>query len=89
MEISTESRAIGSSRQPIAALIREVAGAAMAAALGGVLVGGLGGRIAMRLSAIVNPSMTGRISENGDRIGSVTPDGTFEAMTSGGADGQA
>jgi len=84
MEISTESTAIESSRQPIAALIREVAGAAMAPALGGVLVGGLGGRIAMRLSAVVNPSMTGRISENGNRIGSVTPDGTFALVLFGG-----
>jgi hypothetical protein len=38
----------------------------------------------MRISAIANPSMTGRISENGNRIGSVTPDGTLALVLFGG-----
>ncbi len=83
MELTTETPSVVQ-REPIALLVREIAGAAMAAALGGVLMGGVGGRIAMRVSAIVNPSMTGRISENGNRIGSVTPDGTLALILFGG-----
>lgn len=72
-------------RQSIALLARELAASGMSALLAGVAVGGVGGRLAMRISAIVNPSMTGRISDAGNRIGSVTPGGTLALVIFGGA----
>lgn len=71
-------------RTRLALLVREIAASGMAALAAAVVAGGLGGRLAMRLSAIINPAMTGRLSDNGNRIGSVTTDGTIGLILFGG-----
>lgn len=46
--------------------------------IGGVLVGGVLGRIVMRISAVAaGPEMVGRLTENGNRVGEFTIGGTI------------
>ena len=71
-------------RAPANLLIREIAASGLAAALAGVLVGGIGGRLAMRVSALLNPSLSGAVSENGNRIGDITAEGTIALVLFGG-----
>ena len=59
-------------------VFRRVALLGMASFVSGILVGGVGGRIVMRLSAIAaGPEMVGRITENGNRVGEFTIAGTI------------
>lgn len=62
-----------------AAPLREVSVAAIAGGLAGMLVGGLGGRVAMRVSgAMSDPSMVGgAVTNNGNVLGEITLQGTF------------
>lgn len=56
---------------------RHVALLGLASVASGVLVGGVGGRIVMRISAIAaGPEVAGRLTENGNRIGEFTLGGT-------------
>ncbi|MBW3618942.1 MAG: hypothetical protein KY461_01745, partial [Actinobacteria bacterium] len=57
----------------IVAAGRRFAAISLAGALSGVLVGGVGGRLAMLLIARLNPQATGRISDDGFRMGTFTP----------------
>lgn len=59
--------------------LREVSNAAIAGGLAGMLVGGLLGRVAMRISgAMSDPSMVGRaVTDNGFVLGEITIDGTI------------
>ncbi len=53
----------------------------VASAITGVVVGGLGGRLAMRLSAIAaDASRIGMITDNGNRVGDITVQGTLALM---------
>lgn len=59
-------------------LVRHVAVVGLAGIGTGVLVGGLGGRVAMRISAIVAPDyVTGAFTEGGNRVGDITIGGTL------------
>ena len=69
---------------PVTVLIREVAASGLAAAFAGLIAGGLGGRLVMRISALVNPSLAGALSENGNAIGEITADGTLQLVLFGG-----
>lgn len=60
--------------------LRTVAAGSAAGALLGVLVGGVGGRSAMALLAAQNPEDTGRISDDGFRIGQFTVGGTIQLL---------
>lgn len=61
-------------RPAILRLSSSVAGALIA----GIVVGGLGGRLVMRLSAIAaDDSRIGMVTENGNRVGDITGPGTL------------
>ncbi len=65
-------------------LIRSTAISGITGALTGVLVGGIGGRIVMRISALVaGESARGAITDNGDRVGDFTIEGTLEVLANG------
>ena len=61
---------------PLAAIVRDIARGGLAGAVVGLVVAGLGGRVVMRLAAILVPSAAGAITENGNRIGELTLAGT-------------
>ncbi len=66
--------------------IRRIAVQGVCGVVAGVVVGGIGGRIAMRLSALAaGNEVVGRITENGNRIGVISLDGTIELIVFGGA----
>jgi hypothetical protein len=51
----------------------------------GIVIGGVGGRIVMRLIAIIiGPAFTGRITDNGNVVGHITLDGTLGLILFGG-----
>ena len=57
----------------ISSLVRHAAVAGIAGVISGVVVGGLGGRLVMRFSAIAGPEgVTGVPTSNGNRIGDIT-----------------
>jgi hypothetical protein len=59
-------------------LARHVALLGLATVVSGILIGGVAGRIVMRVSALAaGPEMVGRITENGNRIGEFTVGGTL------------
>ena len=60
--------------------MRKVAAASASGAVLGVLVGGVGGRLGMALLAAQNPEATGRISDDGFRIGQFTLGGTIQLL---------
>ncbi len=57
--------------------VRWIAIRGLAAAAAGVLVLGVGGRLVMFASRLLHPDAVGRITENGNRIGEFTFDGTI------------
>ena len=60
------------------AIGRHVALATLAGLIGGVLVGGVLGRVAMRISGLAaGPSMVGVHTSNGNRVGDITLAGTI------------
>lgn len=63
--------------------VRTLAPITVAGALLGVLVGGIGGRLAMRLLAAVNPDATGRTSDDGFTIGQFTMSETGGLLLTG------
>lgn len=65
-------------------LVRSVALGGLAGAIAGVVVLGVGGRFVMFVSRLLHPEALGRITENGNRIGEFTVDGTIELIVFGG-----
>ena len=57
---------------PSREILRDIARGGFAGAIVGVVVAGLGGRLVMRLAAILQPGAVGALSENGNRIGDIT-----------------
>jgi len=53
-------------------ITREIARGGLAGLIVGIVVAGFGGRLAMRLAALVVPGATGSFTENGNRIGDIT-----------------
>lgn len=68
---------------PIEASFRALGRSASAGVLAGLLVGGLGGRVVMRISAIAADS-DGLITEGGNRVGDITVGGTIALVIFGG-----
>lgn len=62
---------------------RKLGAAVLAGGLLGLLVGGVGSRLGMMLLAILNPHATGRMSDDGFRIGQLTGSGTFNLLLVG------
>ena len=58
-------------------ILRDIARGGLAGLAVGVVVGGFGGRIAMRLIALLIPEATGSSTENGNRIGDITLGGSL------------
>jgi hypothetical protein len=53
----------------------------IASVVAAIVDGGLGGRLPMRLSALAaGPDMVGRITDNSNRIGTISVDGTLELI---------
>jgi hypothetical protein len=59
---------------------RRLAAITAAGALSGLLIGGVGGRLAMMLLAVRNPRATGVISDDGFQIGRFTMSGTLNLL---------
>lgn len=62
---------------PANEILREITRGGVAGLIAGVLVAGIGGRLVMRLAALLVPESVGRFTENGNRIGDITLGGTF------------
>jgi hypothetical protein len=62
---------------PTGEVLRDIARGGISGAIVGIVVGGLGGRLLMRLVAILHPDAVGEITENGNRIGDITLGGTL------------
>lgn len=80
--ITAGTRAVAPVREqtefsPTGEVLRDIARGGIAGVLVGIVVGGLGGRIVMRLAAILHPDAVGALTENGNRIGDITPGGTL------------
>jgi hypothetical protein len=65
---------------PPGEVLRDIARGGLAGLIAGVLVGGLGGRIVMRLAALIVPSSAGAFTENGNRIGAITLEGSLALL---------
>lgn len=68
----------------LAALFREIARGGIASAVAGLVVGGVGGRLIMTIAAVLSPEATGFGTENGERIGTFTANGTLALLFFGG-----
>ena len=53
-------------------ILRDITRGGLAGLVVGILVAGIGGRLVMRLAALLVPSATGALTENGNRIGEIT-----------------
>ncbi len=60
-----------------AGLLRHIARGGLAALMTGVLLGGVGGRLAMRLSALIDPASRGKMTAGGAVVGEFTLSGTL------------
>lgn len=65
-------------------VLREVVATALAGLVTGILVLGLGGRLVMRAATLLDPDAIGRFTENGNRIGDVTLEGSVALILFGG-----
>lgn len=63
--------------RPAFEILRDIARGGIAGVLTGLLVAGIGGRLTMRLAALIVPESLGRFTENGNRIGDITAGGTL------------
>ena len=64
----------------IGTLSRDLFRGGLAGLICGIVFFGLGGRVLMRVSALLNPEQQGQRTENGNVIGEVTLDGTLELI---------
>ena len=62
---------------PWGAIWRDIARGGLGGLAVGIVVGGLGGRIAMRIVALLIPDAFGSFTENGNRIGDITLEGSL------------
>jgi hypothetical protein len=74
MRPTARTRSIG---DDVAAALRMTALAVVAAGIAGVLVGGFGSRIVMRIAALAAPEARGLLTENGNVVGEFTLAGTI------------
>lgn len=62
---------------PTLEVFREITRGGLAGLVVGVLLAGIGGRLVMRLAALLVPSADGALTENGNRIGDITLGGSL------------
>lgn len=60
--------------------VRALVGCLGAGLLVGIIVAGLGSRLAMRLVAAANPDADGTLTENGNVVGEITLEGTLDLV---------
>jgi hypothetical protein len=58
-------------------VLRDIARGGISGVVAGIVVGGLGGRLVMRIAALLHPDAAGALTENGNRIGEITLGGTL------------
>ena len=58
-------------------VLRDITRGGLAGLIAGIVLAGIGGRIVMRFAALLVPEATGKFTENGNRIGAITFDGTL------------
>ncbi len=68
---------------PTGEVLRDIARGGISGAIVGIVVGGLGGRVVMRVVAILHPDAVGALTENGNRIGDITIGGTLSLVLFG------
>jgi hypothetical protein len=68
----------------LAEVLRDIARGGYAGAIAGLVIGGLGGRVVMRIAAAINPDATGMRTDNGELIGAITVNGTLALLVFGG-----
>jgi hypothetical protein len=68
-------------------ILRDIARGGLTGLIVGVVGAGIGGRIAMRIAALLVPSATGAFTENGNRIGEITLQGSTALVLVGVAAG--
>jgi hypothetical protein len=73
----------GTAVTPLGAIVRDIARAGIAGAIVGLVVAGIGGRVVMRLAAMLVPASVGAFTENGNRIGDLTQSGTAVLLLNG------
>ena len=72
---------VGAVLWPLGRLVRAMGIGVLAGLAAGFVAGGLGSRVAMRISAIAaGPAMRGMLTENGNRVGEITTEGTFSLV---------
>lgn len=69
---------------PVGEVFRDIARGGIAGIIVGLLVAGLGGRLVMRLAAILHEDAAGILTENGEVIGHISLNGTLALMVFGG-----
>lgn len=68
---------------PVSEVLRDIARVGFAGAIVGILVAGIGGRLVMRLAAILQPDSAGALTEFGSRIGEITLSGSLGLLLTG------
>ncbi|HET7829771.1 MAG TPA: hypothetical protein VFL03_09425 [Candidatus Limnocylindrales bacterium] len=64
-------------RSPSVDIVREITRGGLAGLVVGLVLAGIGGRLAMRAAALLEPDAAGLRTENGNVIGAITPEGTL------------
>ena len=77
VDVAAAQRAPARDLVPANEILREITRGGVAGLIAGVLVAGVGGRLVMRLAALLVPESAGSFTENGNRIGDITLGGTF------------
>lgn len=81
---ATTAPVTSATSSPLGEILRDVARAGLAGIAVGTVVGGIGGRLVMRLAAVLVPSSDGIPTENGNVIGAITVEGTLALLVFGG-----
>lgn len=68
---------------PAGEVLRDIARGGISGVVAGIGVGGLGGRLVMRIGALLHPEAVGALTENGNRIGDITLGGTLSLVLFG------
>ena len=64
-------------------VLRDIARGGISGVAAGIVVSGLGGRLVMRIAALLHPDAVGALTENGNRIGDITVGGTLSLVLFG------
>ena len=68
---------------PIGEILRDISRGGLAGLLLGMIGAGVGGRVAMRLAALLVPTSAGSLTQNGNRIGEITLSGSLGLVVTG------